>query len=64
MNIFTKNTKKILADKVLHNTTIKYRAIINANIQLNCPDFISKNDMQEKETITNNRYGWKFPALG
>ena len=28
------------------------------------PIFISKNDMQEKETITSNRYGWKFPALG
>ena len=29
----------------------------------NFPIFISKNDMQEKETIIGNRYEWKFPAL-
>ena len=28
------------------------------------PIFIFKNDIQEKETITSNRYGWKFPAHG
>ena len=28
------------------------------------PIFISKIDMQGKETITSNRYWWKFPALG
>ena len=27
------------------------------------PIYISNNDMQEKETITSKRYGWKFPAL-
>ena len=26
--------------------------------------FMFKNDMQEKETTTNNWYGRKFPALG
>ena len=28
------------------------------------PICISKNYMQEKETISSNRYGWEFPALG
>ena len=28
------------------------------------PFFIFKNDMQEKETITINWYGWTFPDLG
>ena len=40
-------------------------AIIDANIKPICSISIFKNDMQEKEivTITNNQYGWKFPAL-
>ena len=42
-----------------------YSALINANIKPIpfVSIFISKNDKQEKGTITSNQYGW-FPALG
>ena len=43
--------------------TIKYSTLINAHLNPLVPIFIFKNDMQEKETIINDPYGWKFPAL-
>ena len=42
------------------HATIKIECIIKSISS----DFYFKNDMQEKETITSNWYGWKFPALG
>ena len=41
-----------------------YSANISVSIKPICSDFYFKNEMQEKETITSNRYGWKFLALG
>ena len=46
------------------HVTTKHSAIIKENIKPIYSDYFFNNGMQEKETITRNRYGWNFPALG